>query len=144
LHKPKSKSGHVVRGQDGEPCRRCGRPSEIREHASITPKVLAQPFYYSRWFFCRHKGCPTSVFYSVTNDFKVLRREPAKPKGFPPLPPDWEWEFDGSVFRPTTPSGVRVPLVDHPFVGNDKERAALKEYQRIMAECKAFKGAAPW
>jgi hypothetical protein len=48
-------------GQDGPNCPRCERPTEIREHAFITTKMLQQPFYYSRWYNCTNKGCITTL-----------------------------------------------------------------------------------
>lgn len=45
----------------GEPCPRCGGPTEVREHTEITEKHLAQPFYYSRWFFCTNRQCRTQL-----------------------------------------------------------------------------------
>jgi hypothetical protein len=42
---------------DGDPCPRCGRPTEIREHVSITERELGRPFYYSQRFNCTNKQC---------------------------------------------------------------------------------------
>jgi hypothetical protein len=66
---------NVIVGSSGDPCPRCGRATEIREHRYITAKELRRPFYYSRWFFCRNPRCKTStivlpeyrVFNAVTN-----------------------------------------------------------------------------
>ena len=64
-------------GNDGEPCPRCGRLSEIREHKGITPKLLRQPFYFSRWFNCTHGDCRTTIF--MLDEFKVYNDNPAYP-----------------------------------------------------------------
>jgi hypothetical protein len=66
---------NVIVGSSGDPCPRCGRATEIREHRYITAKELRRPFHYSRWFFCRNPRCKTStivlpeyrVFNAVTN-----------------------------------------------------------------------------
>jgi hypothetical protein len=51
------KKYYIVVGNDGDVCPRCGRPTEIREHAVITEKLLRQPSYYSRWFYCINPNC---------------------------------------------------------------------------------------
>lgn len=53
------KQRHVVVGENGDPCPRCGKPTEIRTHPEITEKHLRQPFYYSRWFYCLNPDCRT-------------------------------------------------------------------------------------
>jgi hypothetical protein len=61
----------LIIGQDGDPCPRCGQPTEIRSHASLTAKHLAQPFYYSRWFYCTNRDCVTKQI--VPDRFRVFR-----------------------------------------------------------------------
>lgn len=56
----RKKPRHKIVGNDGDPCPRCGRPTQIREHIEIRPKQLAQPYYYSRWFYCAHTACETN------------------------------------------------------------------------------------
>jgi hypothetical protein len=56
-------------GFDGPPCRRCGRPTEIREHERITEKELAKPSYYTRWYNCRNQNCRTTLI--MPPEFKV-------------------------------------------------------------------------
>ena len=61
-HKKSHKKGsHLVIPGDGDPCPRCGRPMQIREHPQITAKHRRQPFHYSRWFCCIHNDCKTST-----------------------------------------------------------------------------------
>jgi hypothetical protein len=49
---------------------------EVREHASIGPKQLRQPYYYSRWYCCRNKQCRTTLV--MPDEFKVWNEpEPA-------------------------------------------------------------------
>jgi len=55
--------------EDGVPCPRCGRPTQIREHVEIKPKHRAQPFYYSRWYNCAHDDCATTLI--MREEFKV-------------------------------------------------------------------------
>jgi hypothetical protein len=55
------KGPHLVIPGDGDPCPRCGRPMQIREHPQITAKHRRQPFHYSRWFCCIHDDCKTST-----------------------------------------------------------------------------------
>ncbi len=50
---------HIVVTEDGPPCPRCRRPMQVREHAQITDKHLRQPWYFARWYFCRHRDCQT-------------------------------------------------------------------------------------
>jgi hypothetical protein len=86
-------------GADGPPCPRCHRATEIREHAKITEKILAQPFYYSRWYYCRNPHCRTNVIHDdrfrVWNDsfsdaaFDVLDQI-GDASANPPTPDDQE------------------------------------------------------
>jgi hypothetical protein len=69
------RSYHVV-GRNGVPCPRCGEPTEIREHMSITDKHLRQPYYFRRWFYCRNPSC--SVTLHLVEDFKERRHSPCK------------------------------------------------------------------
>lgn len=64
------KKKYVVVPGDGIACPRCGRPTEIREHDVIRPKHLAQPHYFSRWFYCNTPKCLTKQI--VRDEFKVL------------------------------------------------------------------------
>jgi len=71
-----------VIGHDGDPCPRCGQPTDICEHEHISAKQLAQPFYYSRWFNCTNPECRTKQImperFIVWNDNEratVLRQQ---------------------------------------------------------------------
>lgn len=59
-------------GLDGDPCPRCGFPTEIREHDKVREKQLRQPFYYTRWFYCHNRQCRTTLImpkeFIVWND----------------------------------------------------------------------------
>jgi hypothetical protein len=46
----------------GIPCINCGEITELRYHKEITPKLLAQPFYYSKWYNCKNPDCRTTIF----------------------------------------------------------------------------------
>ena len=46
---------------DGDPCPRCGQPTQIREHKVIAERESARPFYYSRWFNCTNASCKTTL-----------------------------------------------------------------------------------
>ena len=50
----------VVPG-DGDPCPRCGVPMQIREYNNLTNKDLHRPYFYTRWFCCTNKSCPTTL-----------------------------------------------------------------------------------
>jgi hypothetical protein len=63
----------VVPGS-GDPCPRCGKATQIREHKSITDRELRQPFYYSRWFYCRNPRCRTTTI--VPDRYRVFNVEP--------------------------------------------------------------------
>jgi hypothetical protein len=69
----KRKRSRVVLGERGDPCPRCGRSTEVREHGEITPKHRRQPYYYSRWFYCTNPKCKTSMI--MPDRFRVFRRE---------------------------------------------------------------------
>ena len=74
--------GKRVLGNDGEPCPRCGRPSQIREHKVITKRLLQQPYYFSRWFYCLYHDCQTQTFmleeYKVHNHLGPMNPESIK------------------------------------------------------------------
>jgi hypothetical protein len=40
-------------------CPRCRGAVEVREHKSVTEKMLRQPFFYTRWYRCVNRECPT-------------------------------------------------------------------------------------
>ena len=73
----KKKRSVVVEG-DGDPCPRCGQPTQLREHVEVTAKHLAQPFYYRRWFNCTNRNCRTKLI--MPNRYVVWN---GKPK--------WDW-----------------------------------------------------
>jgi hypothetical protein len=66
-------SRHLVVPGRGDPCPRCGRATEIREHKSISARELRRPFYYSRWFYCVNPRCRTTVILSER--YRVLNVE---------------------------------------------------------------------
>ena len=51
---------------------------EVREHDEVRPKHLRQPYYYSRWFNCRHIECKTTLVmpekFKVWNDNEAARQ----------------------------------------------------------------------
>jgi hypothetical protein len=55
---------YAIVSNDGPPCPRCGRATEIREHADLTEKQLMQDFYYSRWCYCINPKCRTKRIVS--------------------------------------------------------------------------------
>jgi len=63
------KQRYMVMGADGVPCPRCALPTEIRQHAEITAKHLRQPYFFSRWFYCRNPDCPVTIH--MQEEFKV-------------------------------------------------------------------------
>ena len=79
-------------------------PSQIREHPEITPKLLRQPFYYSRWFCCTQRDCRTNIF--LFDEYKVI------PDGAP-------IEVDPDPDFRDTPEG---------------RKAAAQAHQRVAAE----------
>ena len=54
----------VAVGGDGDPCPRCGEPTQIREHGELRERHRRQPVYYSRWFYCTNERCITTVIHS--------------------------------------------------------------------------------
>src|SRR5262249_8777817 len=72
-HERKSKQ-HVIVPGAGDPCPRCGLPTQIREHDALTAKHLErQPFYYSRWFYCGRSECKAKQI--MPDRFRVYRDE---------------------------------------------------------------------
>jgi hypothetical protein len=69
------KKQYIVTGTDGIPCTRCNLPTEIREHTEITAKHLRQPFYYSRWFYCRNHFCVVSTI--MLEEHKIFGKNAA-------------------------------------------------------------------
>jgi hypothetical protein len=57
---------------DGDPCPRCGQPTQIREHKAVADRELARPFYYSRWFNCTNASCKTTL---IMPPRYIVRRE---------------------------------------------------------------------
>jgi hypothetical protein len=65
---------HLVIPGRGDPCPRCGKATQIREHRAITDRELRRPFYYRRWFYCRNPRCRTTVI--VHDRYRVFNVEP--------------------------------------------------------------------
>ena len=63
-----------VLGLVGPKCRRCGRPTEVREHEAITQKELCNTTYYSRWYCCVNQKCRTTLI--MPEEFKVFNELP--------------------------------------------------------------------
>lgn len=53
------KPKHKVIPGEGDPCPRCRKPTEIREHIELRAAQLRSDFYYSRWFYCQNASCLT-------------------------------------------------------------------------------------
>jgi hypothetical protein len=64
---------HIVVPGDGDPCPRCKRIMQIREHTFITEKHLNQPYYYSRWFNCTNPQCRTTLV--MPERFRVMKQD---------------------------------------------------------------------
>lgn len=58
----------------GDPCPRCGQPTEIREHARITDRERRRPFFYARWFRCVNPACRTTTI--VPEQYRVFNAHP--------------------------------------------------------------------
>ena len=67
-----SRRRHVVVPGRGDPCPRCGRATEIRQHTCIGARELRRPFYYARWFYCVNPRCRTTVI--VPDRYRVVAR----------------------------------------------------------------------
>jgi hypothetical protein len=66
-------SRHRTVSGEGVRCPRCDLPTEIREHREITAKHLSQPYYFTRWFYCRNPNCPVTLHMSEA--YKVVNHE---------------------------------------------------------------------
>jgi hypothetical protein len=64
---------HLVVPGRGDPCPRCGRATEIRQHTCIGARELRRAFYYARWFYCVNPRCRTTVI--VPDRYRVLKPE---------------------------------------------------------------------
>jgi hypothetical protein len=71
--KPPPVNTRIVLG-NGDPCPRCARPTQIREHVAITAEILARRHcHYTRWFYCINPDCATTV---ITPDrFRVMHEQ---------------------------------------------------------------------
>jgi hypothetical protein len=79
---------------EGPPCRRCRQPLEVLEHRAITAKLLAQPYYFRRWYNCANRNCLTTTITSgLADEFKVLPT--GEPRPDPDNPGNVVW--DGSA-----------------------------------------------
>ncbi len=79
-HRKRGSKSYVVVPEPGMPCPRCGQPTEIREHAKLTEKHLVkQPYYFTRWFYCKNVGCKVSTHmseaYKVVNPRQSMEKE---------------------------------------------------------------------
>lgn len=88
MSKPKTK---IIPGE-GDPCPRCKKPTQIREHLEVLQSHLNQPFYYSRWFNCENPRCRTTlimperyrVMRTMATDDDLFERKP--PATYPQTP----------------------------------------------------------
>jgi hypothetical protein len=82
MSKAKRKKYIVVPGL-GDPCPRCCRPTEIRQHEEITEKHRRQPFYFARWFQCVNPQCATQMIcperHKVWNPHLMAKRRESAP-----------------------------------------------------------------
>jgi hypothetical protein len=89
MQRAKRRAAQRGNKSEGDPCPRCGQPTQIREHKAITAKELRRPFYYRRWFYCTNPHCKTTTImperFVVWNDNEAGRarrqqREPPPPE----------------------------------------------------------------
>ena len=62
--KCRSKTTQVV-DYYGPPCPRCHNCMHVHEHIEIGPKQLKKAFFYSRWYYCANRKCPTKLVMPV-------------------------------------------------------------------------------
>jgi hypothetical protein len=62
----------VVR-EDGPPCPRCSRATQVCEHVEVTAKHLRQPYFFACWYRCRHGDCKTTLI--MPDEFRVLQSQ---------------------------------------------------------------------
>lgn len=72
MGKNRKQSYRVIPG-DGDPCPRCRRPMQIREHIELREKQLNAAYYFSRWFYCTHSDCKVTLH--MAERFKVHRQD---------------------------------------------------------------------
>jgi hypothetical protein len=124
--------GKVVRrAKAGPPCPRCQRPTEVREHKAITPKLLAQPFYYSRWFKCLSGSCRTTLI--MPDEFKV----------FPTRELQSEPDVPSNTGIEETPAPYRDIVLDVLDEMNQPPRRTFGEFSRAYYERCAKDGSDP-
>src|SRR5882757_8167036 len=68
----------------GDPCPRCGQPTQMREHAGpVGRKQATETFYYSRWFYCVNPNCRAKTI--MPDRYRVFSSETAKIAADDPL-----------------------------------------------------------
>jgi len=70
IHRDHPGKYRILRDEVGDPCPRCGLPTQVREHDGLKAKHLRQSVVYSRWFYCTNPHCKTSTI--VPARFKIL------------------------------------------------------------------------
>lgn len=66
--------------RNGPPCTRCRQPTVVCWHTAITPRLLAQSFYYSRWYYCVNAQCQTT---NIMLEVDKVWNKPARPAAEP-------------------------------------------------------------
>lgn len=73
----------------GPSCPRCGKPTKVCAHRTITSKQLKQPFFYSKWYKCTNELCKTTLI--MPEEFRVFNQALTPPT--PKTPLDTEPNF---------------------------------------------------
>ena len=60
----------IVRDELGDPCPRCGEPTQVGTHDGLTAKQLKQSVVYAKWFYCVNLRCQTTTI--VPERFKIV------------------------------------------------------------------------
>jgi hypothetical protein len=80
----RSRNYRVLDSEIGPPCKRCGRPLEVRVQSDIDD-ARKHHFYWSKWFYCTNESC--SQKRVLPKEFRVMTQHvPATP----PLPSNIE------------------------------------------------------
>lgn len=93
-------------GMSGDACPRCRRPTLRFKRTTITDKDRAKKHYYSSWFICTNKSCPTSVITPERFKMDGSRYGPGKHIYHREGPPPWQREGIKAVAETAETAGT--------------------------------------
>jgi hypothetical protein len=89
------RNSEIVPGK-GVSCPRCGEPTQIRKHKSITERIRRQPYHFEKWFYCTNERCKATIIND--SQYKVHNRA-SQPV-----------DLFGNPYPPKTPPSKRAAI----------------------------------